>query len=606
MLILSIKLVTPIFSSTLFNPPVTPLTTLPNFSPILLPSDLIPSTANDAMFLIAFPIRPGSFFAPSTMLSNVSAAYDFTSSNKSEVPSYNFCTPSIAPSFIHKNALTVSSFMPVTFPSTHVANLPNLPVTQLNISIIFWLDSSRIDENLLTTPFFKFVAVVVTLVFISPNQPVTELYIFVTRLIALFFNVVKLPVTEFLISVALFVILVHKLENHVVMELYIFVTRLIALSFNVVKLPVTESLISVALEVTLLHKFWNHPVTLPYMPAIRLTTLSFSSVKRCTTVSLRFIALFVIFVHKFWNQVTTELYMPVILFIAPSLSSVNLVTTLSLILVTFSTIVVHKLENHIVIDVYISEILDTAPFFNSVNLRTTSSFICSAFSVRFVHRSENHCFAPSNNSPNKRSALSFKFPKNSVTRSLIDNAVSFNISPNRSHSPSIIAATPEIIPCIKSIATPITSLIFSQTVSAMNCIVGQRTPHMPSTIGAKRSNKSLTNVSAKSTAILIPSNTFSTTVCIALKINAPSESHQLFISLNAPMKNSLTAPISIPILSFTSSKAICILATAKNILSIVSSLKPIDDNISAAPMWSPLNIAMTPSNAVTTLSLNSI
>src|SRR5699024_6421501 len=260
MLILSIKLVTPIFSSTLFNPPVTPLTTLPNFSPILLPSDLIPSTANDAMFLIAFPIRPGSFFAPSTMLSNVSAAYDFTSSNKSEVPSYNFCTPSIAPSFIHKNALTVSSFMPVTFPSTHVANLPNLPVTQLNISIIFWLDSSRIDENLLTTPFFKFVAVVVALVFISPNQPVTALYIFVTRLIALFFHGVKLPVTEFLISVALLVILVHKLENQVVTELYIFVTRLIALSFDVVKLPVTESLISVALEVTLLHMFWKNPV----------------------------------------------------------------------------------------------------------------------------------------------------------------------------------------------------------------------------------------------------------------------------------------------------------------------------------------------------------
>src|SRR5699024_6841789 len=116
--------------------------------------------------------------------------------NKSEVPLYNFCTPSTAPSFIHKNALTVSFFIPVTFPSTHVANLPNLPVTQLNISIIFWLDSSRIDDNLLTSPSFKFVSVVVALVFISPNPPVTELYTFVTRLIALSFNVVKLPVTE--------------------------------------------------------------------------------------------------------------------------------------------------------------------------------------------------------------------------------------------------------------------------------------------------------------------------------------------------------------------------------------------------------------------------
>src|SRR5699024_1160258 len=157
---------TPIALSTLFSPPITLLTTDSILSPILLPSEVIPSTALYAIFLIASPIRPGNAFAPSTILLKVSVAYDFTSSNKLEVPSYNFCTPSIAPSFIHKNAWTVSSFIPVTFPSTHDANSPNLPVTQLNISIIFWLDSSRIDENLLTTSYFKFVAVVVALFFI--------------------------------------------------------------------------------------------------------------------------------------------------------------------------------------------------------------------------------------------------------------------------------------------------------------------------------------------------------------------------------------------------------------------------------------------------------
>src|SRR5699024_1849178 len=207
---------------------------------------------------------------------------------------------------------------------------------------------------------------------------------------------------------------------------------------------------------------------------------------------------------------------------------------------------------------------------------------------------------------NNLNAFSFRLPKCSTTRTFIDNAIVFKASPNDAQSPTIIADTADIIPCIKCIAVPMTNLIVLQVFLTRYSIFGQRTPHMPSTIGAKRSNKSLTNVSAKSTAILIPSNTFSTTVCIALKINAPSESHQLFISLNAPMKNSLTAPSAIPILSFTSSKAICILATAKNTLSIVSSLKPIDDNISAAPMWLLLNIAKIPSNAVTTLDLNSI
>ena len=186
-----------------------------------------------------------------------------------------------------------------------------------------------------------------------------------------------------------------------------------ALSFMLVNLVTTLFFNSSTLEVTLLHKFWNHPVTLPYMPAIRLTTLSFSSVKRVTTVFFRFITLSVMFVHKFRNQVTTELYMPVILFIAPSLSSVNLVTTLSLILVTFSTIVVHKLENQVP--------------------------------------------APLNNSLNRVNALSFIAPKYSVTRFQIESAVSFRISPKRSQSPSIIAATPDIIPCIRSIAVPMTN-----------------------------------------------------------------------------------------------------------------------------------------------------
>src|SRR5699024_11371563 len=103
-----------------------------------------------------------------------------------------------------------------------------------------------------------------------------------------------------------------------------------------------------------------------------------------------------------------------------------------------------------------------------------------------------------------------------------------------SQSPSIIAATPDIIPCIKSIATPMTSLIFSHTVSATNWIVGHSTPHIPSTIGANLLNKSTTNANAASMVNVIISNTFDTTVTIASKNIAPSVSHHVFTYVKDP------------------------------------------------------------------------
>src|SRR5699024_9985970 len=62
---------TPIAPSTLLRQLTTPLTTEPSRLPKLLPIEDTPSTALCAIFLIADPIRPGSSFAPLTILSNV-------------------------------------------------------------------------------------------------------------------------------------------------------------------------------------------------------------------------------------------------------------------------------------------------------------------------------------------------------------------------------------------------------------------------------------------------------------------------------------------------------------------------------------------------------
>src|SRR5699024_7127929 len=269
----------------------------------------------------------------------------------------------------------------------------------------------------------------------------------------------------------------------------------------------------------------------------------------------------VIFVHKFWNQVTTELYMPVILFIAPSLSSVNLVTTLSLILVTFSTIVVHKFENQVP--------------------------------------------APLNNSLNRVNALSFIALKYSVTLFQIESAVSFRISPKRSQSPSIIAATPDIIPCIKSIVVLITNLIVLHVFLTRYSIVGHSTPHMPSTIGANLLNKSTTKASDVSTTNVMISNTLDTTVPIASKINAPSESHHDFTSVNAPTMKSLIPVNILPTAFFISRNIVLIPSTESKIIVIVSSLNPIDVNISVAVTLSPLNASNIPDMTVLTLSIHS-
>ena len=122
--------------------------------------------------------------------------------------------------------------------------------------------------------------------------------------------------------------------------------------------------------------------------------------------------------------------------------------------------------------------------------------------------------------------------KNSVTLVQIDDAVSDMISPNRSQSPVIRAEIPEMIPCIKSIAIPMTNLICSHVVDATACKVGHKTFQIPITIGAKVLNNSTTNFNAKSTANLIPSNTFFTTIPIASKIIAPSVSHHDLIFSN--------------------------------------------------------------------------
>src|SRR5699024_9238416 len=170
----------------------------------------------------------------------------------------------------------------------------------------------------------------------------------------------------------------------------------------------------------------------------------------------------------------------------------------------------------------------------------------------------------------------------------------------------MIADTADIIPCIKSIAVPITNLIVLHVFLTRYSIVGQSTPHIPCTIGANLLNKSLTNVSAKSTAILIPSKTFSTTVCIALKIIAPSESHQDLTPSNCLMKKSLTVDNAWLIASFITLNCSFIESIAPVIIPIWSSVSPDDSSMLIPPASSPLNIAKIASKAVTTLSLNSI
>src|SRR5699024_10059332 len=147
--------------------------------------------------------------------------------------------------------------------------------------------------------------------------------------------------------------------------------------------------------------------------------------------------------------------------------------------------------------------------------------------------------------------------------------------------------------------------IFSHTVSATYCIVGHSTPHIPSTIGANLLNKSTTKASDVSTTNVMISNTLETTVPIASKINAPSVSHQAFTSSKAPTIKSLMPVKILPTAVFMSRNIVLILSTESKIIVIVSSLKPIDVNISVAVTLSPLNASNIPDIVVLTLSIHS-
>src|SRR5699024_9322145 len=113
----------------------------------------------------------------------------------------------------------------------------------------------------------------------------------------------------------------------------------------------------------------------------------------------------------------------------------------------------------------------------------------------------------------------------------MDNAIVFSASPNADQSPCIIADTAEIIPCIKSIAVPMTNSIVLQVFLTRHSMVGYSIAHMPGIIGAQLLNNSTTSANAVATVNVIISNTFDTPVPIASKINAPSVSHHDFTSV---------------------------------------------------------------------------
>src|SRR5699024_3327853 len=96
------------------------------------------------------------------------------------------------------------------------------------------------------------------------------------------------------------------------------------------------------------------------------------------------------------------------------------------------------------------------------------------------------------------------------------------------------------------------------------------------------------------------------TVCIALKIIAPSESHQDLTPSNCLMKKSLTVDNAWLIASFITLNCSFIESIAPVIIPIWSSVSPNDSSMLIPPASSPLNIAKIASKAVTTLSLNSI
>src|SRR5699024_7023336 len=170
----------------------------------------------------------------------------------------------------------------------------------------------------------------------------------------------------------------------------------------------------------------------------------------------------------------------------------------------------------------------------------------------------------------------------------------------------MIADTADIIPCIKSIAVPITNLIVLHVFLTRYSIVGHSTPHMPSTIGANLLNKSTTKASDVSTTNVIISNTLDTTVPIASKINAPSESHHDFTSVNAPPMKSLMPVNILPTAVFISRTILLIPSTESKIMVVIDSLTPSDVSNSVAVIVSPLNASHIPDIVVLTLAIHSL
>src|SRR5699024_12306704 len=97
--------------STLLRPLTTPLTTQPSRSPKLLPIEHTPSTAFDAMLLMAEPILPGNSFALSTILLNKLLVSSQISSKNPETPVHiDFAAPT-AFSFMVVNRVDTPSRM---------------------------------------------------------------------------------------------------------------------------------------------------------------------------------------------------------------------------------------------------------------------------------------------------------------------------------------------------------------------------------------------------------------------------------------------------------------------------------------------------------------
>src|SRR5699024_8284241 len=189
----------------------------------------------------------------------------------------------------------------------------------------------------------------------------------------------------------------------------------------------------------------NQPLTPSYISLERLMALSLNSVNLLVTAVLILLAAFDTLVFISPNQLLTELNILFTRLIALSLNSVNrLVTAVLMFEAVFDTLL-HKSLNHFVTELYISVILFTALSFSSMKRLTTPSLISMARFINPSFISINLSMPPPVKLFMSSKALSLMLPKNSTTLFQMDFAVSLRTSPNLDQSPSIIAATPDII-----------------------------------------------------------------------------------------------------------------------------------------------------------------